>query len=498
VTATVVAAALIERLRRIAALERVYQLIGWDQETQMPPRGVTQRAEEAAAVAAALHGLCADPALGDLADAVEAEGATGTLAIEVAEARRLHLRATRVPARLAADLAHATAEAHAHWVSARATRDFPGFAPRLARVVELTREAAASLADPGITPYDALLDEHEPGMTGAELAALFDALRPGLVDLRARIAAAARPMPRPAGAFPADAQLALSRRVAGALGYDWASGRLDLAAHPSCSGRLGDVRITTRIAPDDPFECLYATIHETGHALYEQGLDPEGALSFAGAHASMGVHESQSRLYENQIGRSRAFAEWLFPLLAETFGAIAFDDPDSLNRAVNRVETGFIRTEADEVHYNLHVMMRFDLERALIGGSLAVAELEEAWNARFAADFSRTPPHAAQGVLQDVHWAAGLFGYFPTYTLGNVYAAELDAALRAERPRLDDEIANGDFAPTLAFLRTRIHRRGRALPAAQLVAEATGRAPDPATLLGALEAKYGALYALAS
>ena len=492
------AEALKERLRRIAALERTSRLIGWDQETQMPPRGAAQRAEEAAAVAAALHALCADPRLGALAEAVEAEGATGPLAVDAAEARRLHRRAIRIPARLAADFAHATSEAQLTWQAARAARDFPGFAPTLARVVALARETAAALADPGVEPYDALLDEYEPGATGAGVAATFDALRPGLVALRARIAEAVRPAARLAGAFPADAQLALSRRVAGALGYDWEAGRLDLAAHPSCSGRLGDVRITTRINGGDPLECLYATIHETGHALYEQGLDPEGALTFWGGHASMAVHESQSRLYENQIGRGRAFAEWLFPELRAAFGALGVDGPEALYRAVNRVETGFIRTEADEVHYNLHVMMRFDLERALIAGSLAVADLEEAWNARFAADFGRTPPDAARGVLQDVHWPVGLFGYFPTYTLGNVYAAELDAALRAERPGLDAEIAAGDFAPTLAFLRGRIHRRGRTAPPDTLIAEATGRVPRPETLLAALEAKYAGLYELAA
>ena len=237
-------------------------------------------------------------------------------------------------------------------------------------------------------------------------------------------------------------------------------------------------------------------MHEVGHAIYAQGLDPALALLPAGAHASMGVHESQSRLFENQLGRGRAFCDWLYPALRDSFGDIGLGGPAELYRAVNAVETGFIRTDADEVHYNLHVMLRFDLERALIGGDLAVRDLEAAWNARFLADFGRAVPDARRGVLQDVHWAVGLFGYFPTYTIGNVYAAELDVALRRDLPDLDARLAAGDFAPVVGWLGPRIHRRGRLLAPPALIAEATGRAPDAATLLRGLETKYGALYEL--
>ena len=280
------------------------------------------------------------------------------------------------------------------------------------------------------------------------------------------------------------------------FGYDWEAGRLDLAVHPSSSGSGGDVRITTRVNEADPRECIYSTIHEVGHAVYEQGLDPALALLPAGSSASMGVHESQSRLFENQLGRSRAFCRWLWPAMREAFGDLGVDGPEGLYRAVNAVETGFIRTEADEVHYNLHVMMRFDLERAMIAGDLAVGDLEAAWNARFAADFGRTVPDARRGVLQDVHWSVGLFGYFPTYTLGNIYAAELHAALRRDVGAVDALLAAGELAPILDWLRTHIHRRGRLLAPRALVAAACGREPDAATLLGELEAKYGALYGL--
>ncbi len=488
------AAALNDHLRQISAMGRVAGLLGWDMETQMPRRGAAQRAEEAGAVARALHALEVDPALAEAADAAEAAGADPVTAVQVAEARRIHGRATRVPAALAAALAATTAEAQTIWEQARAARRFADFAPALDRVLRLKRDEAECLAREAVDGYDALLDEHEPGMTAAAAAGLFAALRPGLVELRARLTDGGGAAPRLEGHFPKEQQIALSWRIAGALGYDWEAGRIDLAVHPSCSGTFGDVRITTRIDEADPLGSIYSTIHEVGHALYEQGLDPETGLTPAGQFASMGVHESQSRLYENQIGRSRAFAEWLYPLLVETFGPLSLDSPDALFRAVNRVETGFIRTEADEVHYNLHIMLRFDLERALIAGDLDVDGLEAAWNDRFEADFGIRPPDAAMGVLQDVHWSVGAFGYFPTYTFGNVYAATLDAALRTDVPDLDSRVATGDFAPALAWLRPRIHRRGRMLPPARLIAEAAGREARPEALVAALKAKFEPLY----
>ena len=485
---------LAEHLRRIGALEQVSMLLNWDQETQMPPKGAAQRAEQAAAVAAAAHALATDPRIPEWIAAAGPQEGPG--AVNLAEAARLHARAVKVPARLAAEIARTTAMAQVAWEAARTANDFAGFAPQLERVVELKRSEADCLATEGRGRYDALLDDFEPGATAEGLAALFGGLRAGLAVLRARIAAAKRPVPALAGHFPRERQLMLARRLGDAFGYDWAAGRLDIAVHPSSSGSGGDVRITTRIDEADPRDCIYSVIHEVGHALYEQGLDPDLALLPAGAHASMGVHESQSRLFENQIGRSRPFCDWLYPALEAEFGAVGVDGPDGLYRAINAVETGFIRTEADEVHYNLHVMMRFDLERALVGGELAVADLEAAWRDRFAADFGREVPDARRGVLQDVHWSAGLFGYFPTYTLGNVYAAELHAALRRDLPDLDERLAAGDVGPVVAWLRPRIHRRGRLLSPRALIAEACGREPDAATLLDQLEAKYGALYRL--
>lgn len=485
---------LAQHLRRIGALEQVAGLLNWDQETQMPPKGAAQRAEQAGAVAAAIHALASDPRIPDWAAA--AGSLNGAGAINLSQAERLHARAIRVPAKLAAELARVAVEAQTAWEAARAGSAFKAFAPYLERMVRLKRSEADCLSADGRGGYDALLDDYEPGATAAELEALFGSLRPGLAALRARIAATRRKVPRLAGRFPGDRQLQLSHRLGDVFGYDWAAGRLDIATHPSSSGTGGDVRITTRIDESDPRECIYATIHEVGHAVYEQGLDPTLALLPAGAHASMGVHESQSRLFENQIGRSRAFCAWLYPELRSAFGSCGVEDAEALYRAVNAVDNGFIRTEADEVHYNLHVMLRFDLERALIGGDLAVGDLEAAWNDRFAADFGREVPDARRGVLQDVHWSAGLFGYFPTYTLGNIYAAELHAALRRDVPALDARLAAGDLEPVVTWLRPRIHRRGRLLAPRTLIAEACGHEPAAATLLGQLEAKYGELYGL--
>jgi len=487
---------LTEQHRRIAALDQVAGLLNWDQETQMPPKGIAQRAVQAGAVAAAAHALATDPRLGDWIAAADDPGLPPPAALNVAEARRRHARAVRIPAHLAGALAERTAEAQAAWEDARRADDFAAFAPHLQAVVELKRAEAACLADPGTDPYDALLDDFEPGMTSAEVARLFDRLRAGLVDLRGRIAGADRRLPRLEGHFPRAGQLALARRLGDVFGYDWAAGRLDLAEHPSSSGTGGDVRITTRIDEADPCDCIYSTIHEVGHAVYEQGLDPDHAFQPIGVEASMGVHESQSRLFENQFGRSRAFCTWLHPAMRDAMGSAGTASADDLYAAVNRVEPGFIRTDADEVHYNLHIMLRVDLERALIAGDLAVPDLAAAWAERFEADFGRAVPDARRGVLQDVHWSAGLFGYFPTYTFGNVYAAWLHRALERDLGPLEPRLARGEIGPMLDWLRLNIHRHGRQTAPRDLIAAACGADPDETALLAYLEAKFGELYDL--
>ncbi|MEM9139576.1 MAG: carboxypeptidase M32, partial [Pseudomonadota bacterium] len=392
--------------KQTIALGRIHGLLSWDQEVMMPKTGAENRAEQAGALTAVLHDRRTDPRLGDWLDAAEVSADGPAEAANIRLIRRDYDRARKIPKRLAEESTRLCSKAQHIWAEARANSAFADFAPVLAQVIDLVREQAACLQDGG-TLYDALIDDYEPGTTEAEIADTFDRLRAGLTDLRARITETGRQPSALQGDFPEDAQMTLARQMAGAFGYDFASGRLDLSVHPFSSGTRGDSRITTRVDPANPLDCLYSTIHETGHALYEQGLDPDLDWQPAGKSVSMGVHESQSRFCENQVGRSLPFVEFLFPHMKAAFSGMGVETAHDLYAAINRVVPGFIRTEADEVHYNLHIMMRFDLERALISGDLQVADLEATWNDRFKADFGVAVPYAARGVSQDVHWSCG-------------------------------------------------------------------------------------------
>ncbi|RKF17031.1 carboxypeptidase M32 [Roseovarius spongiae] len=478
--------------RETEALAQVAGRLAWDQETVMPRGAAAQRAEESGAMSLVLHARRTDPRIGAWLAAAEDEVEDEVSRAQLRHIRREHERTLRVPGDLASALARQTALAQGRWAEARAADDFAGFAPVLAEIVALKREEGAALADGGDV-YDALLDDYEPGATAAGLDAMFGALRPRLVALRERaLGQGARA--RLGGRFPADKQMGLARQLARTFGYDTTRGRLDKAVHPFSSGSGDDVRITTRTEEDDPFNCLYSTIHEVGHACYEQAIDPAYALTPLGRGVSMGVHESQSRIYENQLGRSRAFTGWLLGEMRHAFGDIAVADADAFYAIVNRLHRGFIRTEADEVQYNLHILLRYDLERALIAGDLPARDLEGAWNDRFAADFGYSVTRASQGCLQDVHWAVGLFGYFPTYTLGNVYAGCLHRALRAAVPDLDAQLATGDLGPAGAWLRENVQRHGGRYLPRDLIERACGAAPDEGPLLAYLEEKFGALY----
>ena len=288
----------------------------------------------------------------------------------------------------------------------------------------------------------------------------------------------------------------LARKLAKAFGYDMNHGRVDKAVHPFSSGSGLDVRITTRTNPEDPFNCIYSTIHEVGHACYEQNIDTEYLLTPLGSGVSMGVHESQSRIYENQLGRGRAFTGWLFDQMTEAFGDFGIADANAFYAAVNKVHNGYIRTEADEIQYNLHVMLRFDLERALMSGDLQVADLEAAWNDRFKADFGYAVDRPSNGCLQDVHWSVGLFGYFPTYSLGNVYAGCLNQALRNAVPDLDQQLALGDTSVATDWLKQNLQQYGGLRSPRDTIAHAAGIAPTHEPLLDYLEAKFGEIYGL--
>ncbi|WP_457649560.1 carboxypeptidase M32 [Profundibacter sp.] len=479
--------------RDTQALGQVSGRLGWDQETMMPRGAAGQRAQEMAAMSSVLHARRTDPKVGDWLAEIDDSTLDAVGQANMRHIRRGYERTMRIPERLATEQAKLHSMAQGIWAQARADEDFAGFAPTLKQVLKLKREEAAALADGGDL-YDALLDDYEPGAKASELEAMFGALRPRLVALRERVLGAQNQPATLEAKFDEALQLELTRKLAVTFGYDMNHGRIDKAVHPFSSGSGHDVRITTRTNPYDPFNCFYSTIHEVGHGCYEQSIDDAHLLTPLGRGVSMGVHESQSRIYENQIGRGQAFTGWLFGQMNEVFGDFGVADADAFYATVNRVNSGYIRTEADEVHYNLHVLLRFDLERAMIAGNLDVDDLPDAWNERFEDDFGVAVDKPSNGCLQDVHWSVGLFGYFPTYSLGNVYAGCLNKAMRDALSDLDAELAAGNTAPATGWLRENIQQYGGLYRPKDLIEKACGFAPSEAPLLDYLEAKFGGIY----
>ncbi|MBZ0127938.1 MAG: carboxypeptidase M32 [Rhodobacteraceae bacterium] len=485
--------ALLAHVKATIALSQVAGLLSWDQETMMPKGAAVQRGEWFGAMETAIHARQTAPEIGEWLAALEGADLGPEAAANLRLIRRSHDRATSVPVDLAVEIARVTSVSQGIWARARAEDDFAVFAPTLARVLDLKRQEAQALAKGG-DPYDAMLDDYEPGMTADKLERLLGRLRHGLVDLRDRIRGSARRVPVLDHHFPEDRQMQLASELAGAFGYDWNCGRLDKAVHPFSSGSGNDTRITTRVDPKNPFNCIYSTIHEAGHAGYEQGINPAYLLTPLGRGVSMGVHESQSRIYENQLGRSRAFCGWLFGRMRDLFGDFGIRDEDDFYALVNAVGQGFIRTEADEVQYNLHIGMRFELEHALIKGDLSVNDLEAAWNDRFLADFGFAVDRPSNGVLQDVHWSVGLFGYFPTYSLGNIHAGCLHDALTKAVPGLERDLAAGDTGNAIGWLRENLQQHGGLYEPTALIERASGRAISEEPLLAYLEAKFAGIY----
>ncbi|WP_050525407.1 carboxypeptidase M32 [Pseudorhodobacter aquimaris] len=479
--------------RQTEALGQVAGRLDWDRETTMPRGAAGQRAEECGALEAVLHARRTDPRLGEWLD--EAEATSDVARANLRLIRRSFERNSKIPAALAEEIARVTSTAQGTWAEARSTNDVAGFLPSLARVIELRREEAAYLAQGGDL-YDALIEEYEPGATAASLGGMFDRMRPRLVELRGAVLDAEYQPEPMEGRFERAGQMRVSRELASAFGYDWDRGRMDFAVHPFSSGSGSDVRITTRVVESDPFNCFYSTVHEVGHACYELGINRDYALTPLGAGASMGVHESQSRIYENQLGRSRAFTGWLMGRMRANFADFNAKDTDAFYATVNKVRAGYIRTESDEVQYNLHVMMRFDLERALVLGDLGVRDLEAAWNDRFKADFGYVVDQPANGMLQDVHWAVGLFGYFPTYTLGNLYAGCLHQAMRAAIPKLDSQLSDGDTSAATTWLRENVQTHGGLYEPREVITRACGFEPHEGPLLDYLEEKFRGIYKL--
>jgi len=480
-------------------------LLGWDEQTYMPRGGAENRGNQMALLAGLHHEKATDPRIGGLLEVLEGSDlvrdSEAVAAVNVREIRRGYDRQTKLPRTLVEELARTTTLAQQEWVVARQKNDFLHFQPWLEKIVHLKQREAACVGT-GTVAYDALLDEYEPGATSVEIARLFAALQRELVPLvEAILGSRVRPDPallRHATGYPIDRQRIFCETVAATIGFDFHRGRLDTTPHPFCTGiGPGDCRITIRFEPDDFSDALFGVLHETGHGLYDQGLDPEHYGTPMGEAISLGIHESQSRLWENAVGRSRPFWTHVYPLARrifhQTLVGVALDD---FLFAVNRVEPSLIRVHADEVTYNLHVLLRFELEQALLTGDLQVSEVPAAWNEAMRRLLGLTPPHNADGCLQDIHWSAGLFGYFPTYTLGNLYAAQLFASATAELGDLGPAFAQGEFAPLLEWLRTKVHRHGRRYRPARLIELATRTPPDPQPLIDALRTKYGELYQL--
>ncbi len=482
--------------RKTHALSQASGILSWDQEVMMPPQGTEGRAEQLGALEAVIHQRRTDPKVGEWLAQLQDCNLNEVEAANVRLTKKSHERAVKIPVALAEELARLTSKAQVIWGEARQAKQFSQFAPTLNEILKLKRQEAACIAQAGELTYDALLNDFEPGMKVAVLQPLLESMRPRLTSLRQKILDSNVVVKTLENRFETKKQMALARTLGDVVGYDWSAGRLDLSTHPFSSGTGGDARITTRVEEAEPFGCLYSTLHELGHALYEQGVPKHHALTPVGQHVSMGVHESQSRIWENQIGRSLAFCQWFYPQFIEAFPDCGLTSVEDLHLAVNRVENGFIRTESDEVHYNLHVLLRFELERDLISGALDVGDLEIEWNSRFERDFGLAVPDASQGVLQDVHWSVGLFGYFPTYSLGNIYAGQLNEKLRGDMENIDDDIANGECGRILSWLRENIHVQGSLYQADQLIENVVEGSVSTEPLLGYLETKYGEIYQL--
>ncbi len=485
-----------DRFTRIATLGEAAAMLGWDASAMMPQGGGAARGDQLAVLAGLSHQMLVDPATGDdLAEAETTPSADRWDAANLRLMRRAYVRATAVPGSLVEATARACSACEKVWREARRTSDFKLVAPLLAEVVSLTRQAADAMAPVlGLSPYDALMDGYQPGVGTADVGPVFTQYEAFLAEAlpRAEEIQARKPQPLALpGPFPAEAQEALCRRLSQRAGLEFSHARLDRSAHPFCGGTPTDIRITTRYDEADCASAIMGVLHETGHALYERGLPAAYARQPVGEAAGMAVHESQSLITEMQACRSDAYLGWLGPQLLATFGgpAEAFAG-DNLARLWRRVGRGFIRVDADEMTYPAHIILRFRLEQALIAGELAVADLPGAWNEGLHCLLDISPPDDARGCLQDIHWYDGAFGYFPSYTLGAMAAAQLMTAARRDVSELDSALAEGDNRPLLAWLRSHVHGQGSRLGFNNLLREATGKPLDPADFEAHLATRY--------
>jgi carboxypeptidase Taq len=496
--------ALCDHLKQTAILESCASVLGWDEQTYMPKGGAEHRANQLALLAGMSHERATSPRVGEWLGQIEGTPLVADPdsieAANIREARRDFDRATKLPRRLVEELSRTCTLSQQAWIEARKESNFGKFLPWLEKIVALKREEAGAIGYGSGIPYDALMDAFEPGMTAQEVETLFRPLREDLVALIAAIRESSR---HPDGGiltrqYPAGAQREFSMAAARQIGFNFDEGRLDVAAHPFCSGfGPGDTRLTTRFDEHHFPGAFFGTLHEAGHGMYEQGLDRAHYGLPAGVACSLGIHESQSRMWENFVGRGRPFWNHFYPRAQQAFPeALRDTSGEDFYRAVNDVRSSFIRVEADEATYNLHILLRFELERPLIAGDLRPADLPAVWNETFTRYFGITPSHDAQGCLQDIHWSGGMIGYFPTYTLGNMYAAQFFESACRDLGDLPAQFAAGDFGALKAWLNEKIHGQGRRYRAQQLVKRVTGQGLSHRPLINHLQRKFGELYGL--
>jgi len=480
---------LIVELREISLLGSVNSVLGWDERTQLPPKGTEHRAAQSSLLARMVHERFTSPRIDEQLHEVERSALVhdpeSDAAANVRETRRSYDRARKLPASLVEEMTRVAVLAQQVWGEAKQKSDYRLFEPWLAKTLDLKRQEARCVGY-SADMYDALLDEFEPGETAANLRKTFEQLRAPLVSLIGKIVDSGRraPLGLLERNYPPDAQQKLAREAAKAVGFDFQAGRLDVSLHPFCTGLgPGDTRITTRYDPK-----------YFGHALYEQGLPQEHYGTPLGGAISLGIHESQSRMWENLVGRDRAFWRHFLPLARQTFAEpLQGVTDEQWYFAINDIRPSLIRTEADEATYNLHVLLRFEIEQALLNDQLKPADLPEAWNQKMRQYLGVVPPDDARGCLQDIHWSGGAIGYFPTYTLGNLYAAQFFEQAATDIPGLDESFSRGDFAPLLGWLREKIHRHGKRFRAGELVRRVTGQDLSAEPLLRHLKRK-GELY----
>jgi carboxypeptidase Taq len=482
-----------DKARELSVINSAASVIGWDQETYLPPSATEHRAAQLSWLSSRAHELATSDAWKSELETAEAAnpGTDAKLTANLRELRREFDRATKLPVELVARESTATSLAKHAWADARKRSDFSSFAPHLETLLGIAREKAALWGYSG-EPYDALLEGYERGTSTAAVAALFDAMKPALRETAAKAVekSAARAATLPAGPYPIEAQQRLNAQVAESIGFDFQAGRIDTTTHPFCT-TLGphDVRLTTRYDETDFTSSLFGVLHEAGHGMYEQGLPADDFGLPSGSAVSLGIHESQSRLWENHIGRSRAFWNRWYPVAREIFPQLASLPLDDFLAYLQRAGFSPIRVEADEATYDLHIILRFGLERRMLNGDLAVSDVPAAWNESFKDLFGFTPENDREGCLQDIHWSMGGLGYFSTYTLGNINAAQLFAAARKDSA-IATAIDSADYALLLAWLRKNVHAHGATLDPADLIEKATGMKPSTADYLAHLQARY--------